>query len=175
MHKVRLAADIRVMLRCLVGAALALLATLPVLSAASSPKTTDMQLTLYDAEFDDVSYAALPCGLADDLQLELLARVIAAEAGGMSYIEQTAYGAMLKNRTADPRFPHELGQVIGSAELRIAEGEIPSRALRAARSASFGIDPTGGALYCFPITDTAARTLFGERITAEFEHLFFAK
>ena len=166
MRQIPFPRDVRTMLQCLAGALSLLLTLLPTLSLLPEAEA------IPPAAAETI--ALLPCSLGGDMQLDLLARVIAAEAGEMSYAEQVAYGAMLKNRTADPRFPRELGQVIGAAGLRLAEGTLPDRALRAARSALFGVDPTGGALYCFPAEDAAARVLFAGRITAEFDNLLFA-
>ena len=154
----RLPDDFRCALRCLGMAALVLVLALSPLEPATAAEAESVAVSL------DLSLLAF----SDDLQLELLARVLAAEVGDRSYAAQVAYGAMLINRLADPRFPGELGAVVGDAGLRAAVGEIPTRSLRAAKAALMGVDPTAGALYCY--TDGGH-----EGITAVFDGLAFGK
>ena len=153
----RLPADLRCALKCL-GIAVVLLTVLlsPLTPPESEPAClpASLDLTL--------------CAFSDDLAQEMLARVLAAEAGECSYAAQTALGAVLVNRLADPRYPSELGAVIHDAGLRAAAGEIPMRAMRAARAALMGVDPTHGAVR------------WGERgtldtVTAEFDGMAFGK
>lgn len=151
--------DLRCAVQCLCAAALALTVTLsplnPTGTAAVEPEAIPAALDF------------TLCAFSDDLELELLARVLAAEVGDRSYAAQAAVGAALLNRLADPRFPGELGAVIGDAGLRAVSGEIPTRSLRAARAALMGVDPTQGAVW------------WGERgienVTAEFDGVAFGK
>lgn len=153
----RLPRDLRCAAQCLGGAALALLLLLPPLGRpAAQPETVPavLDLTL--------------CAFSDDLELDLLARVLAAEVGERSYAAQTALGAVLINRIADPRYPGELGAVIGDAGLHAAAGTIPTRSLRAARAALLGIDPTQGAIRWGTRSNV-------ETVTAEFDGIVFGK
>ncbi|MDW7673469.1 MAG: cell wall hydrolase [Bacillota bacterium] len=95
-----------------------------------------------------------------------LARIIHAEARGESYEGQVAVGAVVLNRVKSANFPNSVYGVIfekwdgkyyqfspvldGSINL-----EPNQSALRAARDAINGVDPTGGALYFYnPATST---------------------
>ncbi len=162
--------DLRCMLRCLSSAALILSLSLGALP--DNPLPTPPSAT--DAERAEETVAASlffsQCAFSDDLELELLARVVAAEVGEYSYAAQTAFAAMLLNRLTDPRFPSDLGAVIGDAGLRALHGEIPTRALRAASAARLGVDPTAGALYCHPAVGTAPPS-----VTAVFDGLAFSR
>lgn len=158
----RLPDDVRCALQSAAAASLILMLTLSPLDPGSSAPVTA------DAETAPVYLDLTLCAFSDDLELELLARVLAAEAGTHSYAAQTALGAVLINRLADPRFPGELGAVIGDAGLRAAAGEIPARSLRAAQVALMGVDPTHGAIR-WGERDTL------EAVTAEFDGLAFGK
>lgn len=158
---VRLPDDLRIALRCFCGAALTLLILLSGLRPEPPALTVGLPLQA--------------CALSDDLEADLLARVLAAEVGECSYGTQAAYAAMLLNRVADPRFPGGLGGVIAEAGLSAETGEVPQRCRRAARAALLGVDQTGGALYCFSAHDRAAAALFADRITLRLEDMFFAR
>ena len=94
-------------------------------------------------------------------ELELLARVISAEARGESYDGQVAVGAVVLNRMEHPGFPDSLTDVCyqPGAFDGVADGQIdlpPSEScLLAAADAASGRDPTGGAVF-FYNPDTAA-------------------
>lgn len=85
--------------------------------------------------------------------LDLLARVIAAEARGEPYSGQVAVGAVLLNRVRDSRFPNTLQEVVYQplAFESVANGSIyrppTAEARRAARDALNGWDPTRGSVF----------------------------
>jgi len=91
--------------------------------------------------------------------LDLLARLITAEADNQPYLVKVAVGAVVLNRVRSPLFPNSIAGVIydrsyGRYQFEpVLNGWInrpPSpEALRAAREALAGRDPTGGALYFF--------------------------
>lgn len=164
-HVARLPADLRCALHCLGGAALVMCLVLVPLKPAPVPASADQPP---EAEAVAVSLDFTLCAFSDDLELELLARVLAAEVGNCSYAAQAAVGAVLVNRIADPRFPSELGAIIGDAGLRAAADAIPARSLRAAKAALMGVDPTQGAVYW------GARSAVGT-VTAEFDGIAFGK
>lgn len=90
-----------------------------------------------------------------DSQVDLLARLIQAEAQGEPYAGQVAVGAVVLNRVRSSLFPNSLEGVIyqpGEFE-PVMNGEInrpPSQsAINAAVDAIKGWDPTGGALFFF--------------------------
>ena len=95
--------------------------------------------------------------------LNLLARLISAEARGESYIGQVAVGAVVLNRVEHPSFPNTVSGVIyqNNAFSCIKDGQwnqpVADSAYKAARDALNGWDPTGGALYYYnPKTATSS-------------------
>ena len=95
--------------------------------------------------------------------LDLLARVISAEARGEPYSGQVAVGAVILNRVEHPSFPNTVAGVVyqPGAFTCMVDGQIDQpvadSAVRAAREALNGADPSGGAIYYFnPSTATSA-------------------
>ena len=92
---------------------------------------------------------------AESLDLDLLSRIISAEAKGEPYEGQVAVGAVILNRIEHPSFPNTLAGVIyqGGAFESVSNGEFNKAAtescVRAAREAIAGSDPSGGAIYYF--------------------------
>lgn len=94
--------------------------------------------------------------------LQLLARLISAEARGEPYTGQVAVGAVVLNRVEHPSFPNTISGVIyqAGAFSCLQDGQfdqpVADSAYRAAREAMAGADPTGGAIYYFnPVTATS--------------------
>ncbi len=87
--------------------------------------------------------------------INLLARVISAEARGEPYVGQVAVGAVILNRIEHPSFPNTLAGVIyqPGAFSCVNDGGINApvsdSAYRAARDAINGWDPSGGAIYYY--------------------------
>ena len=95
--------------------------------------------------------------------VDLLARVISAEARGEPYSGQVAVGAVILNRVNHPAFPNTIAGVVyqQGAFTCMVDGQInqpvAASAYRAAREALNGSDPSGGAIYYFnPNTATSA-------------------
>lgn len=93
--------------------------------------------------------------------VNLLARLISAEARGEVYSGQVAVGAVVLNRMKHPSFPGTMSGVIyqPGAFTCLADGQfnqpVSDSAYRAARDALNGVDPSGGAIYYFnPSTAT---------------------
>ena len=76
----------------------------------------------------------------------LLACAIEAAAGGESYTVMVSVGSVLLNRIKSNSYPKTLGSVISDAKIDISDVHPSARALRAARDAAEGFDPTDGAL-----------------------------
>ena len=100
---------------------------------------------------------------ASDSDLYLLARVISAEARGEPYSGQVAVGAVILNRVGHPSFPNTIAGVVyqPGAFSCMLDGQfdqpVADSAVRAARDAMNGADPSGGAIYYFnPNTATSA-------------------
>jgi N-acetylmuramoyl-L-alanine amidase len=82
----------------------------------------------------------------------LLARLVQVEAGNQPFAGMVAVAAVVVNRTHAPGFPHALAAVIREPGQFALPGAGPapgSLALRAARAALAGWDPTHGALYFY--------------------------
>lgn len=93
-------------------------------------------------------------GVSRGNDVDLLARLIAAEARGEPYTGMVAVGAVILNRVQSPRFPNTLAGVVfqpGAFE-SVSNGLIWRRTpnsseYQAARAALNGWDPTFGALF----------------------------
>ena len=95
--------------------------------------------------------------------LNLLARIIYAEARGEPYTGQVAVGAVVLNRVRHSSFPNTIAGVIyqSGAFTAVSDGQINqpiaegSTVYKAAQDAKNGWDPTGGCIYYFnPATAT---------------------
>lgn len=101
-------------------------------------------------------------GTAQSGNVDLLARLISAEARGEPYNGQVAVGAVVLNRVGHPSFPNTMAGVIyqSGAFTCMTDGQfnqpVAESAYRAARDALNGADPSGGAIYYFnPVTATS--------------------
>lgn len=87
--------------------------------------------------------------------VELLAKVISAEARGESYEGQVAVGAVILNRVAHPSFPDSLSGVIYQRGAFSCVNDsnwyaaVAESSKRAALDAINGWDPSGGAIYYY--------------------------
>lgn len=99
--------------------------------------------------------------------LELLARVIHAEARGESFEGQVAVGAVVLNRVQHPDFPKSIKDVVyqpgqfTAVEDRQIELKPNDKAYQAAQAALEGQDPSNGAIYYYNpkiATDTWIKT-----------------
>ena len=87
--------------------------------------------------------------------INLLARLISAEARSESYAVQVAVGAVILNRVNHASFPNSISAVIyqPGAFASIKNGRfdrpVSESAYRAARDALNNIDPSGGAVYFY--------------------------
>ena len=111
--------------------------------------------------------------------VDLLARVISAEARGEPYSGQVAVGTVILNRVEHPSFPNTIAGVVyqPGAFTCMVDGQfnepVADSAYRAARDALNGADPSGGAIYYFN-PDTATSTWIWSRplITVIGKHRF---
>lgn len=101
------------------------------------------------------------CG-SNDSNLNLLSKLVYAEARGESYKGQVAVAAVVLNRVSNPNFPNTIAGVIyqaGAFDV-VSDGQInltPNvTAKKAAQDALNGWDPTSGCIYYFnPDTATS--------------------
>lgn len=88
-----------------------------------------------------------------DEQLNLLSKLVAAEARGESYEGQVAVAAVVLNRVKDTRFPDSIEGVIyqKNAFSVVRDGYIDAQpteeSYKAAKEALYGSDPTNNAIY----------------------------
>lgn len=87
--------------------------------------------------------------------IELLAKVISAEARGESYEGQVAVGAVILNRVAHPSFPDSISGVVYQSGAFSCVNDsnwyqpVSEASKKAAIDAINGWDPSGGAVYYF--------------------------
>ena len=112
---------------------------------------------------------------------QLLARAINGEARGEPYLGQVAVGAVIINRTRDPKFPKTIAGVIyqPGAFTAVSDGQIDvaidpsSTVVKAARDALNGFDPTNGSVYYWnPATATSSWIWSRQIVTQIGKHNF---
>lgn len=90
-----------------------------------------------------------------EADLDLLARVVRAEAQGEPYDGQIAVAAVILNRVRHPEFPNTIPGVVYEplAFTVVSNGQVnkpaDASAIQAAHAALNGLDPTGGALFFY--------------------------
>ena len=116
---------------------------------------------------------------ASESNVNLLARIISAEARGESYTGQVAVGAVVLNRVEHPSFPDTLSGVIyqPGAFTAITDGQfneaIADSAYSAARDALNGWDPSGGAIYYYNPDKTSNKWIRSRPVIKRIgKHLF---
>ena len=109
----------------------------------------------------------------------LLARTIYAEGRGEPYTGQVAIGAVVLNRVEHPSFPNTIAGVVYQkhAFTAVTDGQInltpDDTAMKAARDAINGWDPTGGALYYYnPAVATSSWIFDRQTVTVIGKHVF---
>ena len=112
-------------------------------------------------------------------EIYLLAKTIHAEGRGEPYTGQVAIGAVVLNRVRDKAFPNTISGVVYQkhAFTAVSDGQInltPNEtAMKAARDAINGWDPTGGALYYYnPAVATSAWIFDRQTVTVIGKHVF---
>ena len=109
----------------------------------------------------------------------LLAKTIYAEGRGEPYIGQVAIGAVILNRVRSAQFPNTVSGVVYQkhAFTAVTDGQInltPNEtAMKAARDAINGWDPSGGAIYYYnPAVATSAWIFDRQTVTVIGKHVF---
>ncbi|MCR4440647.1 MAG: cell wall hydrolase [Peptococcaceae bacterium] len=109
----------------------------------------------------------------------VLSKIIAGEARGEPFVGQVAVGAVVVNRVKNPNFPNSVYGVVfePGAFTAVSDGQYyrppTSSAIKAARAAINGWDPSGGALYYWnPATATSGWIWTRRIITRIGKHLF---
>lgn len=116
---------------------------------------------------------------ATTANINLLARMISAEARGEPYTGQVAVGAVILNRIQHPSFPDTLSGVLyqPGAFTAITDGQfnkpVADSAYNAARDALNGWDPSGGAIYYYNPAKTSSQWMRSRPvITTIGKHVF---
>lgn len=113
-------------------------------------------------------------------ELDMLARIIYAEARGEPYKGQVAVGAVVMNRLASSNFPNSIKGVIEQPQAFTAvdDGQYKLRpdniAYQAAQDAVRGYDPTNGALYYFNPKTATSEWIWSRRQTSRIGRHIFA-
>ena len=101
----------------------------------------------------------------------LLARTVHGEARGEPYIGKVAVAAVVLNRTRSPQFPNTVSGVVYQplAFTAVADGQInltPNKdALKAAKDALNGWDPTYGTLYYWNPATATSKWIWSRKVT----------
>ncbi|NLT58120.1 MAG: spore cortex-lytic enzyme [Clostridiales bacterium] len=114
-----------------------------------------------------------------NLDTDLLARTVSAEAKGEPYIGQVAVAAVILNRLDHPSFPNTLSGVVyqpGAFE-PVQNGTInqpaTASAIRATQEALAGNDPTHGAIYFYNPDTATSKWIRSRPVVAVIgDHLF---
>ncbi len=113
--------------------------------------------------------------------VDLLARLIHAEAGGEPFTGQVAVGAVVMNRLQDPKFPGSIeGNVYSPDEFEsVSNGYIwtdpTAENYQAAEAAIAGWDPTGGAVFFFNPAKTYSTWLWSKTLLTQIGNHVFAR
>ena len=111
----------------------------------------------------------------------LLARLIYGEARGENFTGQVAVGAVVMNRVKSSSFPNTISGVIYQpyAFTAVADGQInlspDATAIRAAKQAMNGYDPTYGAIYYYNPSIATSTWIFSRKTTITIGNHVFAK
>ncbi len=112
--------------------------------------------------------------------VNLLARLVYGEARGESYTGQVAVAAVVLNRVKSSSFPNTISGVIYQpyAFTAVADGQInlspDSTALKAAKAAMNGWDPTGGAIYYYNPATATSKWIYSRKTTLVIGNHVFA-
>lgn len=127
----------------------------------------------------DTARAGISYSEAD---VDLLARLITAEADGEPYNAKVAVGAVVLNRVADSQFPNTISAVIYEKSngyyqfTPVENGWIQKPASQDARKAAYdalnGVDPSKGALFYFDDSATN-KWLWSKPLAARIGHMVF--
>ncbi|MDA8220451.1 spore cortex-lytic enzyme [Desulfosporosinus sp.] len=116
-----------------------------------------------------------------NIDTNLLARAVNAEARGEPYIGQVAVAAVILNRIKDPAFPKTVADIIYQprAFSSVDDGQInlaPSASsIRAAQEAISGSDPSGGAVFFFNPAKTSNKYIWSRPQIKQIGNHMFTK
>ncbi|MTV50715.1 spore cortex-lytic enzyme SleB [Heliobacillus mobilis] len=113
----------------------------------------------------------------------MLARAIHGESRGEPYEGQVAVGAVILNRSKHPSFPNSVNGVIfqPGAFTAVDDGQIwtpmpdDASAVKAARDALAGWDPTGGCIYYWNPATATSQWIWSRPVVKTIGKHYFAK
>lgn len=120
-------------------------------------------------------------GSYSNTDVNLLARLIYGEARGESFTGQVAVGAVVMNRVKSSSFPNTVSGVIYQpyAFTAVADGQInlspDATAIKAAKQAMNGYDPSYGALYYYNPSTATSSWIFSRKTIVTIGNHVFAK
>lgn len=125
----------------------------------------------------------LPTGTSatTNKNLDLLARLIHAEARGEPYEGMVAVGAVVLNRVEDSRFPNTIAgviyqsgafDVVGDGQINLAPN---NTSIRAARDALNGWDPSYGCIYYFNPATATSKWIWSRPLVVKIGNHHFCK
>ena len=126
-----------------------------------------------------LSGATAAADSASDRSVRLLAACIYGESRGEPYKGQVAVGAVILNRVKSSKFPNSIAGVIyqPGAFDAVSDGQIDlgpnEAALRAARDAMNGYDPTYGCLYYYNPATTTNKWMLSKPVAVTIGHHVF--
>jgi N-acetylmuramoyl-L-alanine amidase len=110
-----------------------------------------------------------------DLDQELLAALIHAEARGEPYQGKVAVGAVVLNRVNDPRWPDTVEGVVLQPGQFATPTEATPEAERAAREALSGVNPVGDSVYFYNAEVSRCGWIRGREVVTVIENHTFAR
>jgi N-acetylmuramoyl-L-alanine amidase len=147
---------------------------MPALAHTPVQPSAGIRTTAVSAPLDVLAGKSASSG-----EIDLMARVVYAEAKGEPFAGKTAVAAVILNRVEHPDFPGSVREVIyqprafcvvASTAIRAEPSPVAVRAVKAALA---GTDPTGGALFFFnPQTATCRWIRARERVVVIGRHVF---
>lgn len=120
-------------------------------------------------------------GTVSSNDVYVLSKIISGEARGESYLGQVAVGAVIVNRAKNPNFPNTVYGVVfePGAFDAVSDGQYyrppVESAVKAARAAINGWDPTGGALYYWNPATATSSWIWSRPIIARIGRHVFAR
>lgn len=127
------------------------------------------------------SQTSSSCTSYSNTDVTLLARLIYGEARGENFTGQVAVGAVVMNRVKSSSFPNTISGVIYQpyAFTAVADGQInlspDATAIKAAKQAMNGYDPTYGAIYYYNPAIATSTWIFSRKTTITIGNHVFAK
>ncbi|WP_034425218.1 spore cortex-lytic enzyme [Thermanaerosceptrum fracticalcis] len=120
-------------------------------------------------------------GTVSSNDVYVLSKIISGEARGEPYVGQVAVGAVIVNRVRNSNFPNTVYGVVfePGAFDAVSDGQYyrppTESAVKAARAAINGWDPTGGALYYWNPATATSRWIWSRPIIARIGKHVFAR